>query len=983
MPDTTNSASCGATFGPFLLLAAERRLLRDGVPVQIGSRALDILIVLVNAAGTVVDKRNLLAQVWPGVVVEESSVRAHIAGLRKALGDDAHDSRYVANVPGRGYCFVAPIQRQSHEEPRTADAHPDAAAGGAPALPGTPATQAPPAGPALRPVAPRGPVSTAAYIACLPPPLERIIGRDAVIALLARLLDTNRFLSVVGPGGIGKTTVAIALAHGIADRFEGRIACVDLSGVGEAPLVLATVASALGVRADASALLPAILGTLRERPTLLLLDGCEHLIDTAALLCERVFLEASQTTLIATSREPLRAHGESVFRLPPLAMPPAHGAAGNYATGDYPAVQMFVERARAAGLESGIDLALVAHLCRQLDGLPLALELAAARASSFGVAGLAQLLEQRFGLHWQGRRTAHPRHQTLAAMLDWSYKLLPEYERQVLCGLAVFQGQFNLRDAVAVMLDQGDSEGDLIDAIDALVAKSLVACTTVAAEAQYRLLDTTRAYAASRLDDSADASQRRLRHAQWLCVELERSLDAGLLRFHSHAHSPRAARLGDLRAALTAAFAASGDHGLAVRLAAAASHWLMALSLLEECRLWASAGLACIVERGAGVHHEMTLQAALAVSMMFTSGEQLHVKNAIDRGLELAQRQADVPHQLWLLAGLHMLEVRYGDVAAVYAVARRAQEVAAGARDDKLQRLSAWMLGMSHHLAGRQDEALRYCNPLREVAAPDEPLWLFGFDQRIRALIVHTRALWLAGFPDQAEKAARLAIAQASASPVSDCLARLYVATVFMWLGDLAQAEASIEAVLAQAGRHGLSHYRHVASFMQGELWVRQGHAAAGVRRLTEHLAQLRGEPHEVLAWGATLALAEGHADCGSFDHAHAVIDQLLANAGSARFDLPELMRVKASLMLRANPDATDAAAALLWQAVGIAKEQAARSWVLRCATSLAELPPGRSGGSLAPELLAATLAAMPQGHASGDIARAAHLLSRLHGDAY
>jgi predicted ATPase/DNA-binding winged helix-turn-helix (wHTH) protein len=902
MPDTPLAAPCGAiTFGPFQLLAGERRLQRDGIPVPIGSRALDLLIILVRAGGAVIEKRDLLAQVWPGVVVEESSVRAHIAGLRKALGDDAHDSRYIANVPGRGYCFIAPAARSDEGS-------------GARAL------------------------SMPSDAAAMPPPLDRIIGRDAVMATLASRLDSCRFLSIIGPGGIGKTTVATALAHRIAGRFE-RAVHIDLGDVSEAPLVLAAIAAALGIHADTGALLPAILGELHERPTLLLLDSCEHLIDTAAALCERIFTATPLTVLIATSREPLRAEGEYVFRLPALDLPPAHGDADPL---QFPAVQMFIERARATGLDTAVDLTLVAHLCRQLDGLPLALELAAARASSFGVAGLTTLLDQRFGLHWQGRRTAHPRHQTMAAMLDWSYQLLPAYERKVLCGLAVFKGQFALAEAMAVVLDAGTPEGDLIDAIDALVAKSLIACAGVQPDMQYRLLDTTRAYAACRPEASADASERQRRHAHWLCAELEQVCGVDLLQFHSRAHHRHSGRLGDLRAALAWACAAPEQRGLAVRLTAAASHLLLSLSLLDECGQWAAAGLARIGDEQAGSRAEMTLQATLAVSMMFTSGDHLQIKTAIERGLTLAQRQHDVPHQLWLLAGLHMLEVRLGDVTAVYAVARRAQALASHAGDPSLQRLSAWMLGMSHHLAGCQDQALRYCNPLSAAAPADAPLRLFGFDQRIRALIVQTRALWLAGFPDQAADSAHLTIAEASRSgnPVSDCLARLYAATVFLWLGQPEPAAAAIETVLVRAGRHGLTHYGQVAACLQGELWVRHGEVEAGVRRLAEQLPPLRGAQHEVLVWGCTRALAEGHAACGRLATARALIDQALAGAGSARFDLPELMRIKAVLMWRADPATAGQAAALLQQAIDLATAQSAQAWAGRCAASLAQLPP-------------------------------------------
>jgi predicted ATPase/DNA-binding winged helix-turn-helix (wHTH) protein len=956
---TPPPAARDIAFGPFRLAPAERRLQHDGNPVQIGSRALDILIALVQSAGNVVEKRTLLARVWPGIVVEESSLRAHVAGLRKVLGDGVGEARYIANIPGRGYCFVAPIVPVVSVVPAVTSTVPEHA---------------------QRNTEVTGKSST---VAQLPPPLARMVGRDATVVALAERLHTQRFLSLVGPGGIGKTTTAISVANQVIRHGKTRAAFIDLGFVQDRSLVLATIASGLGLRLDGTDFTALVLAALKEEPTLLILDSCEHVIDIVAGLCERIFVESPSSTIIVTTREPLRVEGESVFRLQPLALPPEDVQFSAADTASYAAVEMFLERAMAAGLESApdTDMPMIARLCRQLDGLPLAIELAAARASSFGISGLAKLLDQQFGLHWQGRRTAHPRHQTMHAVLDWSYRLLTDQERSILQQLSVFRGLFSFADALAVLLDSRTQEGDLIDALDALVAKSLISPHFERHQMQYRLLDSTRAYAAGRLAESDSLAETRRRHALWICDELERQVAPNLIAFHGKPHNTLAAQLGDIRSALDWAFSNVGNPEIATRLAAVSSHAFLSMSLLVECGKWARDGLQSASAGYGNTRLEMTLLASLAVSLMFTSASSGEIKEVIHRGLALAVDIDDVHHQLWLLAGLHLLEVRLGDVDAVFAVAQEAQAVGTASGDETAKLLSAWLLGMSHHLAGRQDEALRYCNPQAGVEKPASSFQLFGFDQRIRALIVRNRALWLAGFSDQALTLARDAIEEGlqSASPVGHCLALIYSTTLYFWAGDLETANATIDVLLERSQRHGLSHYCKVGACLQGELWVRQGRVEAGIARLAEQLVHLRHEQHEVLVWGFNLALAEGYALAGRLDEANRLLDDALAAAGTDRFDLPELLRMKAEMSIRANPETVEQATTLLWQAVDIATRQAAQGWVLRCATSLAEISGGRDADQRVKDLLATTVSRIQNGHSTADLRRANFVLSNLH----
>src|SRR5258708_3405367 len=374
----TNDVS---SFGPFRLFAAERLLSNWSEPLHMGGRALDILITLVERAGEVVTRKELISRVWPDVIVEEANLRVHVAGLRKALGDGHDGARYVANVPGRGYCFVAPVTRSASQ----------------------------------RALLQAQPLVTD-RLRKLPVRLTRMIGRDDTVRALSAELMTRRFVSIVGPGGMGKTTVAVWIAHALIDDFAGAVFFVDLGALTDPGLVPTAVASALGFMMQAQDPFLSLLTFLGERRVLLVLDNCEHVIDAAAALAEPVVSEAPQAHILATSREALRVEGEDVHLLYPLDGPRDDvGLTADEAL-TFPAVQLFMERAAAGGYCSELsdtDAPIVASICRKLDGIALAIELAAGRVSSHGIRGVAELLDNRFKLLWQGRPTAPPRHRNL------------------------------------------------------------------------------------------------------------------------------------------------------------------------------------------------------------------------------------------------------------------------------------------------------------------------------------------------------------------------------------------------------------------------------------------------------------------------------------------------------------------------------------------------------------------------------------------
>ena len=479
---TAAAGECAISFGPFRLFPAKRLLLQGDTPVRLGSRAFDILIALVEHAGDVVGKDQLMARVWPNTFVEESNLKFQVSALRRTLGDGHGGNRYLATIPGRGYSFVAPFKLAKEPAPSS----------------------------------PRVAISSRSHN--LPALLTRLIGRADDVGKLAAQLPQQRLITIVGPGGIGKTTVALDVAEGLLAAYKDGVWLIDLAPLADPRLVPSALAAVLGLAVRSENPLPSLTASLRDRNMLLVLDNCEHVIEAAAALAVGILRGASGVHILATSREPLRAGGERVYRLPPLATPPASARLTAAEALGFPAVQLFVERVGASLDEfelSDADVPIAADICQKLDGIPLAIEFAAARVEAFGIRGVAAHLDDRLGFLTSGRRTSLPRHRTLSATLDWSYDLLTEVEQRVLRRLAIFVGGFTLQAAAAVAADATHPEIEIIGQVAELVAKSLVAADVGDAEPRLRLLEITRAYAVNKLAESSEGEALARRHAEY------------------------------------------------------------------------------------------------------------------------------------------------------------------------------------------------------------------------------------------------------------------------------------------------------------------------------------------------------------------------------------------------------------------------------------------------------------------------------------
>jgi predicted ATPase/DNA-binding winged helix-turn-helix (wHTH) protein len=463
-------------FGPYAFHLSQRLVLEGDRPLRLGGRALDVLQVLVAHAGSVVSKEELIAQVWPRSVVEEINLRVHIAALRRALGDGQNGQCYIVNIPQRGYSFVAAVQYSPQ------------------------------------------PVSLPSEIVKkplhnLPARLTSITGRDAVVGSLVRQLPVRRFMTLVGPCGIGKTTVALRVAELLLQHYRHGVWLVDLAPIDDPAQVTDHLTRTLGLEVGTT------LEALAQRHALLVLDNCEHLLERCQTLIETLLAALPRLSILATSREPLKAAGETVLRLPPLAVPPTSALRSVAEVMGYSAVQLFVSRARAR--QQGFtlreqDLKTVREICRRLDGLPLAIELAAAQIDALALVGLQAQLDNCFQLLSQGRRTAVPRHQTLKAALDWSYERLNPLEQSVLQRLAVFKMAFTQDAAIGVICCDTLPAAGLVKVMESLALKSLLSQEQGRDVTRYRFLNTTRTYALEKLELSGELRSLETRYAGYV-----------------------------------------------------------------------------------------------------------------------------------------------------------------------------------------------------------------------------------------------------------------------------------------------------------------------------------------------------------------------------------------------------------------------------------------------------------------------------------
>ena len=823
----------------------------------------------------------------------------------------------------------------------------------------------------------------------LPAPSSELIGREAGLAEVIDLVKAHRLVTLTGAGGVGKTRLGLQGARELLSSFADGVWVTELAPLSDPELVSVTVATSLGLALPAGAGSPdRVAAALGGRHLLLVLDNCEHVIEAAARMAEALLRAGPYAHVFATSREPLHAPGEYVYRVPSLEVPSADVAD----PGDLlqaAAVKLFVARARAVAIRFTPDAgsaAIAGAICRRLDGIPLAIELAAARMATLGLEELAARLDDRFRLLTGGHRTALPRQQTLRATLDWSYELLPKPERLVLRHLAVFVGGFTLAAASAVATGAELGAPEIVDGVTALVEKSLVAVDVEGPVTRYRLLETTRAYALEKLADSGELDPVARRHAEYYRDLFERAEAEWEVRPTHDWLDVYGRQIDNVRAALDWAFSPSGDAALGVALTADAVPLWFQQSLMRECRGRVERALAGVQPRAQrGGRREMQLFAALGVALMQTKGPAFDTTAAWTRALEIAEHLDDTEYQLRALWGLWHFRVTRGECRPALALAERFCERVVQTGNPAEMLVGERMVGVSHHYLGDQTKARRHLERMLErYVAPVQRSHAirFQYDQRVAARMILGRILWLQGFPDQALRLVHdnVADAQATDHANSLCYALESAGLVSLWAGDRAAAEQSVAMLLDHSARHALTVWHARARCLQGARLIKHEDLSGGLRLLRgalDELAETGFVPHHTALLGA---LAEGLAAAGHVAQGLAAIDEALGRCerDEEHWCLPELLRVKGHAVLRQGaPAAAAAAEAHFRDGLAWARRQAALSLELRCATSLARL--WQQQGRIAParELLSPVYGRFTEGFQTADLAAAGALLAR------
>jgi predicted ATPase/DNA-binding winged helix-turn-helix (wHTH) protein len=913
-------------FGRYRLFPALRLLLRDGDRVELGARAFDVLWALVEADGKLLSKDELIDKVWAGAVVEENNLQAQMSAIRRALGPDRE---MISTEFGRGYRL-------------SAAGHASAALGGA----------------CAEPIAP----------ADLPYPVTALLGRASELDDVERLIAEGRFVTLTGPGGIGKTRLAIEVGRHARAVFPDGVCLAQMAKIVESDLVWPEIEASLPAPSTGACPVGRVHPTLLDKRLLLIIDNCEHLAEPIAEAVEAVLQNAPNLHILVTAQEPLGAEGEHVYRLSPLSVPPADPQTAEAAIA-HGAVQLFVERASASVRQFDFGEAVVGDvsaICRRLDGMPLALELAAARVSTLGLKGVLAGLTDRFKLLTAGRRTALPRHRTLRATVDWSYNLLDDEERSLFRRLSVFAAEFTADAARHVAAPEPDEPWQAIDLLGALVAKSLLQSDLDGSAPRYRFLETIRVYALEKLADSGEVTPTARRHAEFFAsVARQAAVDWKRLPTGDWGRIYQA-DIDDIRGAMDWAFSPDGDEEIGVDILAHSTPFWIQLSLHDECQ----SRLTRVLERDAIVSairpaQEMALQAALGTSLTWAKGPVPETGAAWTRALDLAHRISDCETQLQARYGLWLYNLRCGRYAESLAHATQMMELAQATEDPEALAAGQRIAGVSRHFLGHHAEGRRLIETALQWYQHDRAAqaFRFGLDQHVAGLAFLARILWVQGLSADAIETASAAIQKARAL---DHASTLCCALAEGWCmvhalnGDDEVVEQAAATLVATASRHGLGFWKAYGDIFG--LWVaaRQSAEAVPSDRLDTVIAVVNDIRFDA---GYSTLLADLLLACRRAGRDAPILSMLAAEFATkgqedAHWAAPEFLRVGAELALVEEATSHERLAT----ALSLARRQGAPAWELKIAIDFAGALIKDDRLAEARAVLARVLSAFPDG---------------------
>jgi predicted ATPase len=819
-------------------------------------------------------------------------------------------------------------------------------------------------------------------IHALPTIAPHIVGRDEVIGEICQRV-ADRFVSIVGPGGIGKTTVAVSVANRLLNDFDGAVCFLELGAVAGPHLIDQTIAAAFGLPVHSDDPIPELISHLRGKRILLILDSCEHVLSKVGELADRLVRDVPELCVLATSREALGQGDEYILRLPPLESPPGSRNVTASVAISFPAVQLFAQRAASGGARIALTddvVAIVADMCRKLGGIPLAIELVAAQVGDHGVRETAALLDSQFALRWPGRRTAPPRHHTISATLDWSYNLLSSPERLVLRQLSVFAGGFTI-DAARAVISSSDDKIEAPTIVANLVAKSLLS-VDINRSNRYRLLDSTRAYASLKLTGDVERQALKRRHALHFNGWLREA--AANARSVKRELSLMGLETDNVRAALDWAFSASGDQSIAIDLAVGSLPLWLGQALHPECENWMLKALALARHKAdVSTQQRLSIQMALGGIETFRGGLSKKSAGTWVKALKLADRVGDSAAQLTCLFVIWTWELRETWYGAALATAERRYKVAKATGDLAAIAMSDWMVGHSQHHVGQLGVSRRRLQHLLDTDIEEARLAQtteLGYDRKVDALGVLANTLWTQGFFEQARRVSAEAIDEARALGLPSPFG-----VAMTWAGFNTYLSGvdldGLERDMAELVEHGRAHsHKHEEGFGQcilGLCRTKRGDYAAGAPVVTEGLRLLMGA--HMLSFNPIILahLVEAAAHAGRLSEARSFMERLIRqDRNPEHWGTPEILRVKAELAIAEGDELTGEQ--LLMEALAMATKQGALAWLLKSTTSLARLRASQGHPASARKFLEPIYNAITEGFDAADMHAATQLLHDL-----
>jgi predicted ATPase len=819
--------------------------------------------------------------------------------------------------------------------------------------------------------APPTPTPPARSARDFPIPLARIIGRGDDIDLVISTLPRHRFLTILGTGGVGKSALVQAAGFALRERYRHGAYLVDLATIADAAALPVSLALAMGITVSVNDPMMDLCLRLRDRQILVVLDNCDHLISAAAKLVECLLQSAPEAHILASSREPLGAQGEWQHRLHPLALPEKTESISAAATRSYPAVELFVERA-ARGAQA-FELTdsngpVVSNICRRLDGVPLALELAAARVSVLGIQGLAARLDDRFVLDECGRRTATARHHTLRATIDWSYDLLVEPEQVILRRLAIFRAAFSVDSAIDIAAHGEISAEQALLGIMSLADKSFIITDVAEQTVRHRLLNTTRCYALAKLKASDDKDEIFVWHAQH-CLELLRKAAPNYqtkpreewIKHYSFA-------MDDVWAALDWAFSPRGNVSLGAQLIVASVSLDLPLAHPDEWRTRVEGALEHLADLPSPqVAVESQLNAVLNLLPATTEGSNGPSGTAAAE-VDLSETSTIIKNQIQPLINAIVAEVEAGRYGNAVAMAGRLTLVTRGMPDTSAGLIADRLMAQAQHYAGQHRAARELAEKVVQGPSMVIPLTFsrFSLDAGVSMRILLARILWIEGLVDQAAHVADECLSLAeSDNSYSLCQAlALAACPIFLWRGDNVACVGRAAQLRERSTRHG--RWQPYAE------WY--GAIANRFKEPDSSIEEPVNEPAISAVSGLlldTILTVNPETDAND--------DAALVRGGLESWCAAELLRRQAiRLLSREGPDENGLAEDLLLSSLDLARGQNALSWELRTASSLVTLWESQDRHREALKLLSGVYGRFTEGHHTQDLRRAKDLLHRL-----